>query len=364
MPSDYYSILQLNRTASAREIKLAYRRLAMAHHPDRNQGDAAAEERFKLISEAYETLADDGRRAAYDAQLQHQDASHSRPVHADRDMFHPEDEDLAEFMRGFYAPGTEEAQAQRGCDVRLNLKIAFRDAALGTETMVSVPVEQECPQCGGTGLRAGGSRPRCPHCGGTGTIPGRRGIPVQCPVCGGKGAAPAAGCPRCAATGRLSASRQVRIVIPPGVETGTRLRVAGGGAKGAGGAEPGDFVVVLQVADHPLLERCGNDLRCAAPLPYLDAILGCRIAVPALDGQRILTVPQGTVDGRCLRIRGQGLRVSGTGRRGDLIVQIRHELPTTHSREELRLLKQARSRADSQRYPVTCRFRDLLADLK
>lgn len=360
MKIDYYSVLGIEPAASAAAVKKAYRSQAMKYHPDRNRGDALAEEKFKLVNEAYATLGDSDRRRAYDRRLLLQAAaSRRRAAPPVDDFFMPQDDDLREFYEGFYArrPGRHAARQRpgRGHDLRQNLKVSFRDAALGGSAEIRVPVFDTCPQCSGTGMRAGASMILCRQCRGKGREKDRRGLFRPCAACGGKGLVPSALCTRCKGGGKAWSERPVHLRIPAGVETGARLQVRGGGLKKAEGGAAGDFIVVVHVEKHPFLHREGLDIVCPVPLTLFAALVGGRITVPALEGVKKIRIKSCLTAKSEIRITGGGVRSEQGGRRGDMVYRIEVEMPKKTTAAEKKLLKQLAA-LESSSFPRAAAF--------
>ncbi|MCP4713774.1 MAG: molecular chaperone DnaJ [Deltaproteobacteria bacterium] len=353
MNLDYYSILGLTKGASIDEIKKCYRRLAMLHHPDRNHGDQAAEERFKLVSEAYEVLKDDRRRDEYDRLIEHTQQARVRKGHkVHKERIIPEEGFLGEFYQGFYSSGegAEDNGGGQGADLRCNLKISFRDAALGCGTTIMLPRRIECPDCRGAGVKAGSRLLRCRDCRGQGSARNLRGFFETCASCSGTGSIVTAPCSKCSGSGEIDSRRAQAVKVHPGVESGSRVRVSGMGAPGAAGGRAGDLIVVIHIKKHPFFVREGMHIVCEVPVPLWQAVSGCRVDVPTLDGLRSMDVPAGSMDGTHLRIRGQGMKTPHK-RRGDLIVKLKVEMPVKMSRDEKRMIKKLAENIRPDAYP-------------
>jgi len=369
---DYYEILGVSRDASPEDIKKAYRRLALKYHPDRNPGNKEAEEKFKEITEAYEVLSDPEKRRRYDrfgyrAFAPGGGAAAPGGMEFGLDL----DEALRVFMDAFggtgsifddffgggrATAGTQRAR-NRGADLRLDMEIDFEEAALGSEREVSYSVLQECPACGGTGA-APGSRPRtCPNCRGTGMeVRGNGFIHIRqtCSACGGTGQVVGTPCPQCHGQGRVQVRRSIKVRIPPGVETGSRLRVRGAGEGGMHGAPPGDLYVVIHVRPHDLFERHDLDTFCEVPIPFPVAALGGEVKVPTIHGYTRLKVPAGTQSGRVFRLRGMGIHAGG--RRGDHHVRVRVTVPDRLTAEQRRRLQEAAQTLSPQQFGTVADF--------
>ncbi|MCX8043479.1 MAG: DnaJ domain-containing protein [Desulfobacterota bacterium] len=361
MHLDYYMILGVDATASAREIKQAYRALAMKYHPDMNQGDPLSEEKFKLISEAYEILKDDEKRRIYDASRLQQTAEESRQrryTEAPPIMYG--DELLQDFYRGFYG-GKDSRKDRRavGRDIRLNIRIGLRDAARGTETTIFVPFLTKCPLCRGTGMKAGARIIRCSECRQQGKIRDPHGFYKQCPICKGRGTIITALCGTCQGSGKTWARKELRIRIPAGIETGTRLKVQGLGMRGEYGGKSGDFFVVVHVEEHPFFRRDGIDLYCAVPVPYPKAHRGAHVRVPTLDGTTTIKIPPHTITGTIIRLTGEGIKMEADGRCGDLVFAVMVEQPKK-SRTSSQRASSPKKRTHSILYPASLRFQKKL----
>jgi len=366
---DYYELLGVKREASPDEIKKAYRRLAMKHHPDRNQGDAEAEARFKEISEAYEVLSDPGKRQQYDRFGHEGIKSAFGPGGFDfsRDFTHMADlQDILGSLFGgggggifgdlFGGGGRRPAGGpQRGVDLRFDLEIDFEEAAFGSEREITLPLSKDCEKCGGTGVAAGSRRETCRQCEGQGVvISGVDFFRVRetCPVCGGTGSVVTRPCATCEGSGRVKARRRLTLRIPQGVETGSRLRIAGKGEAGLRGGPAGDLYVVLRVREHPVFQRHGDDLLCDVPVRCETAALGGEVQVPTMEGYAKLKIAAGTESGKVFRLRGKGMpSVEGYGH-GDLHVRIRVEVPVHLNAAQRKLLKELEEIGDASNYPA------------
>lgn len=359
MDCTYYTILGLDCSASPEQVKKAYRSLALQYHPDRNPGDQAAEEHFKLVTEAYEVLRDPQQRAQYDRHIEAREVQDRRPEPTTPEEFYSHsDEMVRDFMFGFYTgKQRDRTRCSRGRDIRCNLKVTLTEAALGAEKEIQVPWETGCPQCGGTGIRAGARPVRCPECRGRGHTRVRQVGKQVCPKCKGAGVFYTAVCRRCNGSGRVQSKRRIHVHVPPGIEAGTRLHVKGYGMPGDNEGRAGDFVVVIHVKKHPFLERQGLDLLCRVPLSVYEALLGTRIAVPTLEGLQKVTVRPGSKDGTCIRLRRRGIRSPETGTRGDLVVELQVEMPRTTTPELRRVLRALSAEQQETAFPKTARFR-------
>ncbi|MBI5545595.1 MAG: molecular chaperone DnaJ [Deltaproteobacteria bacterium] len=344
---DYYEVLQVAKSASADEIKSAYRKAVFKFHPDKNPGDKDAEDKFKEASEAYAILSDTEKRARYD-QYGHAGLG-ANPFEgfggfgggfggSINDIF---GDIFAEMFGG--GRGRGRSAAQRGADLRFNLEIGFEEAAFGTEASVKIPRPKRCDGCNGSGSRAGTSLKACPTCGGVGELRFTQGffsIARPCSHCNGTGRVVTDPCPTCRGAGKVNAEATLTVKVPPGVDTGTRLRLTGEGEPGDNGTSPGDLYVVLHVREHPLFQREENDLLCEVPISFVDAALGSSVDVPTLEGKVKVKIPPGTQSGKVLRLKGKGIPdLNGYGR-GDQHVRIVVETPCNLSKEQKRLLEE------------------------
>jgi molecular chaperone DnaJ len=353
-PADFYGVLGVPRGASEADIKKAYRRLAMEYHPDRNNGDKAAEEKFKELTEAYDVLRDPDKRAAYDRYG-------VAGVRGGGGGFAYTHFDLADalnvFMRDFGGMGGFDAffgggqrarrERHRGQDLKVTLKLTLADVAAGTSKTVRVRTLERCDACGATGARTGSKPASCATCGGTGEVRrsaqslfGRFLSVSPCPTCGGEGVVIPNPCPACKGDGRVRAEKTVQIDVPAGVADHHYLTVRGGGAPGPRGGPPGDLIAVLEIADDARFERQGDDLVHDFPLSFSQAALGAEVNVPTPDGTVTLAVPPGTQTGTVFRLRGHGLPRVGAATRGDLHVRVHVWTPARLTAEQEKLFRE------------------------
>ncbi len=345
---DYYEVLGVKRDADADELKRAYRKLAMQYHPDRNPGDADAELRFKDLNQAYEVLKDSQKRAAYD-RMGH-DAFEAGMAGGQRagargfdfssgfaDIF---DEMFGDFMGGRRGGGR--AAAGRGADLRYNLQIRLEDAFHGRKVDIRVPTSVGCETCSGSGAEGGAKPVACPTCHGAGKVRAQQGfftIERGCPTCQGQGQVIENPCRSCQGTGRQQKEKKLAVDIPPGVEDGTRIRLANEGEAGLRGAPAGDIYIFLSVGQHRIFEREGADIFCRVPIPMTTAALGGQIEVPGVDGKRAaVTIPEGTQSGQQFRLKAKGMPVLRSRQRGDMYVEVQVETPVNLSRKQKDLL--------------------------
>ncbi|GIX17172.1 MAG: chaperone protein DnaJ [Rhodothalassiaceae bacterium] len=348
MQRDFYEVLGVPRDADPETIKKAYRKLALKYHPDRNPGDPDAEARFKEINAAYEVLKDEKKRAAYDA-MGHAAFMNGGPGPGfdgfargfDADSFSEIFEQFfGEMMGGRRARG----HRRRGADHKVEVELTLKEAFTGVRKTIRLNSLVSCESCGGSGARAG-SRPQvCPTCHGHGRLRHRQGffmLEQTCPHCGGAGHVIGDPCPDCAGRGLNEKTRSIAVNIPAGVDTGTRIRLAGEGSAGLKGGPPGDLYIFVAVRPHPIFERDGAHLFCRVPVPMTTAILGGEIEIPTLDGGRTrVKIPEGTQTGKRFRLRGKGMPELETGVRGDLIVEVRVETPVNLTRRQKELVRQ------------------------
>ncbi|MCD6527123.1 MAG: molecular chaperone DnaJ [Desulfuromonas sp.] len=343
---DYYEVLGVHQNASEAEIKKAYRRLAVKHHPDKNPDDKVAEEKFKELSEAYVVLADNQKRATYD-QFGHAGVDGSGGGGFSSGGFggSPFEDIFGDIFGDIFTGGggSRRGRGQRGDDLRYNLDISFEDAAFGTETEIKLPRHHSCEACGGSGAKAGTSPETCPTCNGVGQVRYQQGffqMTRPCPDCAGTGSKIKHPCPECRGTGRVKEKRNLSLRIPAGVETGTRLKLSGEGESGIHGGPPGDLYVVITVASHPIFRRDGRNVICETPLSFIQATLGCELEVPTLDGRVKIKVPAGTQSGKILKLAGKGIPDLQGYRRGDQLVVLRVETPTKLTSRQKELLEE------------------------
>ncbi|MFZ3090004.1 MAG: molecular chaperone DnaJ [Nitrospirota bacterium] len=336
--NDYYTILGVGREASETEIKKAYRKLAMDHHPDRNQNNKAAEERFKEISEAYEALSNPQKRRDYDLYGHRMDRAGFEGFRDFGDVFG----DIFSDFFGFSTRGGQ--RSERGADLRYNLEISLEEAAFGYETRINIPRMETCSECNGRGTEGGTEPATCPNCRGSGQVRFQQGfftISRTCSKCHGEGRIITHPCNKCRGARKIKRERTLSIKVPPGVETGTRLKSTGDGEAGAHGGHAGDLYVVIIVRDHPVFTRDGNDIYCESPIGLAQAALGTEIEVPTLDGGKTdLKIPDGTQSGTTFRLKGKGIpNIRGYGK-GDQIVRVIVQIPSKLNARQRDLLEE------------------------
>ena len=341
---DYYEILSVERTASGEEIKKAYRKLAMKYHPDRNPGDSEAESKFKEAAEAYDILRDPDKRSRYD-RFGHAGLNGQGGFQSNEDIFSHFGDifgDLFGFSMGGAARGRRNRPRQ-GADLRYNLTISFRQAAVGDEVSIKIPRHTTCPECNGSRAAKGTSPESCRQCQGTGQVRHNQGffqISVPCPTCHGTGEQISSPCPRCKATGQIQEVRELSVRVPAGVDSGNRLRVRGEGEGGANGGLNGDLYVVLQVENDETFSREGQNLLVTRELSIVQASLGDKVEVPTLDEPITIDVPRGTQSGEIFRISGKGLAYPGRQVKGDLLVEIKVVTPSRLTARQEEILRE------------------------
>ena len=345
---DYYDVLGVSRDAVDQDIKSAYRKLALKHHPDRNPGNAEAEEKFKEAAEAYAVLADADRRSAYD-RFGHAGVSSATGAGGFDPTIFADFGDIFGGLRDifgfgdFFGGGSRRGGQQRGSDLRYDLEISFEESASGMETSVQIPRQETCEACKGSGAAPGTSPTVCPQCGGRGQIRYQQGfftVAQTCRQCGGAGRVITKACSECRGHGQVAQQRKLTVRIPPGIASGQRLRLYGEGEAGQAGGPSGDLYVVVQVQEHPVFRREGDDLFCRVPVTFPIVALGGDLSVPTLGGPEKVAIPEGTKSGQVFRLRGKGMpSVSGRGR-GDLHVVVDVTTPKKLTKEQRHLLEQ------------------------
>ena len=346
---DFYEILGVNKTSSVDEIKSAYRKAALKWHPDRNPDNKEeAEIRFRECTEAYSVLSDAQKRQIYDAYGHAGLAGAGASTDFNSTIFQDFHDIFGDFF-GFedlFGGGGRRGgrtRAQRGADLRYDMTLSFEEASTGIATKIRIPRQEFCESCNGTGAKKGTGVAACQTCGGRGQLVYTQGfftINRTCPACQGAGQIIKERCPDCRGQGRVDRERTIELRIPPGVDTGTRLRVQGEGEPGPNGGPAGDLYVVLDVKEHSFFERRGADLYCTIPLSIAQAALGAELQVLGLSGEERLKVPEGTQSGAVFRIRGKGLPDPHGGGRGDLYYHVRVVTPTKLTKEQRKLMEQ------------------------
>ncbi|MBA3849113.1 MAG: molecular chaperone DnaJ [Opitutus sp.] len=351
---DYYELLGVAKNASDEDLKKAYRKKAVQYHPDKNPGNKEAEEMFKKVSEAYEVLKDPQKRAAYDqfghAAFQQGGAAGPRGSYAGGGFHDPFDIFREVFGQGggrggifdeFFGGGGN-GGAARGSDLRYDIEISLEEAAHGVEKEISFRRLGACAHCDGTGAEPGSKRTTCPTCRGAGQVTTSRGffhVRQVCPTCHGSGARFERACAKCEGEGRLQETAKINVRIPPGVDTGSKLRSTGNGEAGAMGGDTGDLYIVVHVKEHEVFERQGDDLFTEIPIKFTLATLGGTIQVPTLQGKATLKIPAGTQSGTTFRLKGRGMPHLRGGAHGDQLIRVHVEVPTSLSSEQRKKLE-------------------------
>jgi molecular chaperone DnaJ len=358
----YYEVLEVERTAADGELKAAFRKLAMKWHPDRNPGDKSCETRFKEINEAYEVLKDADKRAAYD-RFGHAAFEHGAGMGAGggfgdvasafADIF----DDLFGMGGGRRGRG---GGRERGADLRYNMEISLEEAYSGKTAQVRIPTSVTCEACSGSGAKAGTRPKACPACGGQGRILHAQGfftLERTCPNCQGRGQVITNPCPSCSGSGRVTRERGLSVNIPPGVEDGTRIRLAGEGEAGVRGGPAGDLYIFLSIGAHPFFQREGADLHCRVPISMVTATLSGEFEVPTIDGGNTrVKVPEGTQSGRRFRLTGKGMPVLRSKQTGDMYVQVLVETPQKLTKRQRELLAEFERLSSQDTHPESAGF--------
>ncbi len=349
MKMDYYEVLQVERTATDTELKAAYRKLAMQYHPDRNPNNPDAEEKFKACSEAYQVLSDPDKRAAYD-RFGHAGVGAAgaagNPFAGGPfaqgdigDIFG----DLFGEMFNMGTRGGRASRAQRGRDIKFDLRLEFEEAVFGIEREITIRRAEACSDCSGTGSEGGRQPETCQQCGGRGQIRTQQGffsVARTCPVCSGTGSVVRHPCKTCRGDGRVGREHKILVKVPAGVENETRIRYGGEGDAGKWGGPSGDLYVVLEVRPHKFFERDGDDLHCVMPISFPQAALGTELEIETLHGPETLKVPEGTQSGKEFRLRGKGVPHLNAHGRGDLIIEVRVQTPGKLTKQQKELMRQ------------------------
>jgi molecular chaperone DnaJ len=359
---DYYELLGVNRSAGEEEIKKAYRKLALKYHPDRNPGDKQAEEKFKEVSEAYQVLANQEKRAQYN-QFGHAAFGNGGPFQGGFDFTASGFEDIfGDIFGEFFGGGQSRRRGRsRGEDLRYNLEIAFEEAAFGTEKKIKIPRHGACDVCHGNGCKPGTSARACPTCHGRGQVSFQQGfftVSRTCSQCGGQGTFISDPCSSCSGAGRVRKLHTLSIKIPSGVDTGSRLKLRNEGESGASGGPTGDLYVVLQVQPHPLFLREGLDIICDMPMSFVQAALGAEIDVPTLEGKVKMKIPSGTQSGKIFRLKGKGVRDVHGYQQGDQLVRATVETPTHLTAKQKELLTDFATLGGEDIHPISKGFFD------
>lgn len=348
---DYYEVLGVSKTASADEIKKAYRKLAKQNHPDLNPNDKEAEARFKEANEAYEVLSDSDKRARYD-QYGHAGVDPNFGAGGFGGGFGFDDIDIGDIFGSFFGGGfgggrsRSQNAPQRGESLRAALNISFEEAAFGCEKEISITRMEVCPDCQGSGAEKGSTVETCDNCRGTGTVKTVHRTPLgamssssPCPKCGGKGKIIKTPCKSCNGSGKKRATRKIKVNVPAGIDHGQTISLRGEGNAGSNGGPSGDLLININVRPHSILTRDGTNVLCEVPITYAQATLGAEIEVPTLDGKVKYSIPEGTQTGTVFRLRGKGITALHSKARGDQFVRVNIEVPKNLSQKQKDLLK-------------------------
>jgi len=372
---DYYEILEVERSSSEEEIKRSYRKLAVKFHPDKNPGDHEAEERFKELGEAYDVLMEPQKRAAYDryghAAFQQGGMGAGGGFHDPFDLFREvfgagggSGGIFDHFFGG--GGGSDSSGRQRGSDLRYDMQITLEEAAFGAEKEIEIRKLDACETCDGSGAQKGSKAVTCPTCRGRGQVVASRGffqVAQTCPQCHGSGQTIEKPCKSCHGDGRVEKTSRVKIKVPAGIDSDSRLRSSGGGEAGLRGGPSGDLYVVLHIKEHDVFVRDGMDLRCEVPLPFTIAALGGEIRVPTLQGAVNLKIPAGTQSGAVFRVRGQGMPALQSSARGDILTHVQVEVPTRLNHEQREALQKFSELCGEDNSPIHKGFYERLKDL-
>jgi len=358
---DYYETLGVTRSCTEIELKAAFRKLAMQHHPDRNPGDKNCEHKFKEINEAYDVLKDGDKRAAYDR------FGHAAFEHGGMGGMHGFGADFgttfADIFEGIFGMGSARGRSsgrERGSDLRYNMEITLEEAFTGKTAQIRIPTSVTCDACSGSGAKAGTKPKACATCGGDGKIRHAQGfftLERTCPTCHGRGQVIDDPCKVCGGGGRVTRERTLSVNIPTGVEDGTRIRLAGEGEAGLRGGPTGDLYIFLEVAPHEFFQRDGADLHCRVPISMASAALGGEFEVPAIDGSKVrVKVPGGTQTGRRFRLTGKGMPVLRAKQTGDMYVQVAVETPQNLTKRQRELLAEFEKLSSEATQPESVSF--------
>ena len=361
--ADFYETLGVSRTATDAELKSAFRKLAMQYHPDKNPGDAAAEQKFKDINEAYQCLSDGQKRAAYD-RFGHAAFENGGGMGGGMgDGFASSMADIFDDLFGDMMGGGRRGRSngrERGSDLRYNLEITLEDAFKGKTATIKVPSLMTCESCSGSGAKAGSKPKACGTCGGAGRVRAQQGffaIERTCPTCQGRGEMIDNPCDGCRGAGRVTKERSLSVNIPPGVENGTRIRLAGEGEAGLRGGPSGDLYIFLSMKAHPFFQRDGADLFCRVPISMVQAALGGEFTVHTVDGSEAkVKIPEGTQSGKQFKLKGKGMPVLRTRDFGDLYIQANVETPQNLTKRQRELLEEFETESSNKTHPESSGF--------
>ncbi|MDX8380564.1 MAG: molecular chaperone DnaJ [Ghiorsea sp.] len=367
---DYYEVLGVDKGASTNDIKKAYRKMAMKYHPDRNPNDEKAAESFREVTEAYEVLADDGKRSRYDQyghagvddQMGGFGSGGFQGSHAYQDFG-----DLFGSMFGDSVGGGGGGQANnQGADLRYNLSISLEESAKGKEVELEIPKHESCDTCNGSGARAGTHAVPCSTCGGHGQVQMQQGffaVRRPCPSCQGAGKKIESPCVSCGGTGRKKVKKKLKVKIPAGVYDGAQVRVSGEGEAGTNGGHSGDLFIVVHIKSHSIFERDGADLHCEMPITFPQATLGAEVDAPTIDGKVKIKIPAGTEGGKVFRLRGHGVKDVRVRQQGDLYVRVQIAVPKKLTDKQQELLQAFAKETGDEVYPERSSFLGKVKDL-
>jgi molecular chaperone DnaJ len=357
----YYEVLEVERAADDGVLKTAFRKLAMKWHPDRNPGDKDCEHKFKEINEAYEVLKDPNKRAAYDryGHAAFEQGSNGPAGGFGADFASTFSDIFDDLFSGGRRRGGRSGR-ERGSDLRYNMEISLDEAFAGKTAQVRIPTSIACEDCSGSGAKAGSKPKQCPHCGGAGRVRHAQGfftLERTCTGCQGRGQVIDNPCPSCAGAGRATRERTLSVNIPPGVEDGTRIRIAGEGEAGLRGGPAGDLYIFLSLASHAFFQRDGADLHCRVPISMVAAALGGEFEVPTIDGGKTrVKVPEGTQSGRRFRLQSKGMPVLRSRQLGDMYVQVMVETPQKLTKRQRELLSEFEKLSSQDTHPESAGF--------
>jgi len=366
--ADYYELLEVERGADDAAIKSSYRKLAMRWHPDKNPGDAEAEARFKAISEAYDCLKDPQKRAAYDrfGHAAFQNGGMGGGAGGPGGGFSDLGDIFETIFGNAFGGGGGRQQARRGADLRYDMEVSLEEAFHGKQAQIEIEVAAGCEPCGGSGAEPGTGTRRCNLCGGHGQVRAQQGffmVERTCPTCHGRGEVIEKPCRKCGGDGRVDQAQKLEVNIPPGVDTGTRIRLGGKGEAGPFGAPAGDLYIFVHVRRHPVFERDGTTLLTRVPITFTTAALGGEIELPGIDGERhTVPIPAGIQSGKQLRRRGAGMPVLQGRGRGDLVMEIVVETPTRLTARQKELLRELQDTETGEECPESKGFFDKLKE--
>src|SRR5438093_10366235 len=355
----YYEVLEVERGAAESELKSAFRKLAMKWHPDRNPGDASSEHRFKEINEAYEVLKDPNKRAAYD---RYGHAAFEQGMGGAGGFGADFGSTFSDLFEGIFGMSSARGRTgrERGADLRYNMEISLEEAYAGKTAQVRIPTSVTCEACSGSGAKTGTRPKACPTCAGSGRIRHAQGfftLERTCVACQGRGLVIDNPCPSCSGSGRVTRERMLSVNIPPGVEDGTRIRLAGEGEAGVRGGPAGDLYIFLSLSAHPFFQRDGADLHCRVPISLVQAALGGEFEVPTIKGDDTrVKIPEGTQSGRRFRLQGKGMPVLRSRQTGDMYVQVLVETPQKLTKRQRELLNEFEKLSSKDTQPEAAGF--------